>query len=1327
MVADQPSVNLNSAESNWGGSPPYALGQSFTAPVSGTLSNVQMYVTGKNTTNVLYLYDMGVAMRYAAGQPSAIIPGSNGVGGNLFSANLSLFITNQSGPSVMALTFSGPDAIQITGGHEYYFAVGSLNTSGQTYWHRSGGGSDVYPGGAGYRQNSLINGSKTTDFSLAVSLVNTSAAPVVYNCVVDWTNVHQRIDGFGASSAWRSSWTPALANMFFSTNSGTGVSLDGTTNYSFVGIGLSMLRSRIVPDGTTWEGTIMQYAKARGARVWSAPWSPPAAFKSNNNVNGGNFLSANNQAYANQLANYVVNMQNSLGVPIYALSVQNEPDVSASYESCLWTAQQIHDFIPYLRSALVAANVGSTRIVAAEDEHWQTNYYVTALSDPVVATNVDIVACHNYDGSPANGTPTALPTYSNPNAALWETEVSKLSGNGAFDPSITDAMYWAGRIHLFMTVAQANAWHYWWLISNNSDNEGLTDTNAIPAKRMYVLGQYSRFVRPDSYRIDEGNNNPYAVLVSAYKDPVSGRFAIVAANTNATATNQSFYLTNFAATTVTPWVTSSNLSLAAQSPVAVSGSSFSYVIPPMSVVTFAGLALTNGNVAPALLPIPDQSVNPGATLTVTNVAVDPNVPPLTLSFTLLNGPTNASLTPLDATHALFTWTPLPGQANSTNLITVQVTDSASPSQSATNSFNVMVNAVVGTIPTTTIITASTNNEAYGTWVMFTATVDPAPTNGETVAIMNGASTLGTGTLNDGVATFTTAPTQLAVAGSPYGITAAYAGDGNYQASTSSLLSHTVARATVTVASGLTVADKTYDGSTKATLSSNNVLLSGVAAPDAGSASLPTNGTTAAFTTPNAGTAVPVTVTGLALSGSAAGNYTLAQPALSASILPVSVTLSTASGSMRITNYFTAGNNQFEVYNGNNGFSPALNGNLFTNFQCDVRFAAGSATQTNTNGVVVFGHLQFGTRTSSFGQDYFGGTNYGIDVPATNTNWVHVSIPISVASDSNLASINNLLIHIYGPTYGSGLTGPTTLWVDNLEFVGPTTNYAVDQFNAAGIGANSYSGGKLINVWFNWFGTAWVSNSWDSTTDAIGFTVNDKVYDGTTTATLHWYDVVVNAALSGVLSGDLSAVWLATNGYSAWFATPGVGNNIAVTVSNLTLAGGAGGNYSIRPSTLSASISRASLSITADDQSKTQGLPNPPLTASYSGFMPGDDSSVLTIQPVLSTDADASSPVDTYPITASGAAAANYFISYAPGTLAVIAQPSLAGAGLDGSNLLFSFPTVTGQLYQVLYKTNLDDALWTPLGPPISGTGGSVSVTNDASAPQGLFRLQISQP
>lgn len=283
----------------------------------------------------------------------------------------------------------------------------------------------------------------------------------------------------------------------FSTNNGTGRSKNGT-NFSFTGIGLSLLRTRIAPGATTVENSLMQMAQARGAKVWSSPWSPQASFKSNGNLNGGGFVgnTANYQAYANQLAGYVVNLKNTYGINLYALSVQNEPDAKVTtYESCNWTAQQIHDFIPYLYNALAASNVASTKIILPESQNWPdySNLVATAMSDS--ASNlVSIVANHNYDG--ANGPASLMKnSYGKP---LWETEVSLLSGS---DSNITNGVYYAGRIHLFLTVAQANAWHYWWLMPGNSTgNQGLTDTNGVPAKRMFALGQFSRFVRPNYYR-----------------------------------------------------------------------------------------------------------------------------------------------------------------------------------------------------------------------------------------------------------------------------------------------------------------------------------------------------------------------------------------------------------------------------------------------------------------------------------------------------------------------------------------------------------------------------------------------------------------------------------------------------------------------------------------------------------------------------------------------------------------------------------------------------------------------------------------------------------
>jgi hypothetical protein len=275
-----------------------------------------------------------------------------------------------------------------------------------------------------------------------------------------------------------------------------------------------------------------------------------------------------------------------------------------------------------------------------------------------------------------------LPNYGK---ALWETEVSSFD---TFNGSITNAMYWATRIHLFLTVAQANAWHFWWLISANPDNEGLTDTSGNPAKRMYVLGQFSRFVRPGFYRINA--NNATSALVSAYEETNSGSFAIVAVNTNPAAINQTFTLTNFpAVASVTPWITSANLSLASQTAIPVANAAFSYTLPALSIVTFVGRAAWN--TPPVFVPVAGRTINPGVTLVVTNAAVDTDSPPPALTFSLLHAPTNATLATANSTNGIFTWRPLVSQANTTNLVSVQVTEQGTPSLSATNNFKVTVN------------------------------------------------------------------------------------------------------------------------------------------------------------------------------------------------------------------------------------------------------------------------------------------------------------------------------------------------------------------------------------------------------------------------------------------------------------------------------------------------------------------------------------------------------------------------------------------------------------------------------------------------------------
>jgi O-glycosyl hydrolase len=459
-------------------------------------------------------------------------------------------------------------------------------------------------------------------------------------CTVDWATVFQRIDGFGASSAWDGSWSTSQADMFFSTNNGTGTSFDGKTNFAFTGVGLSLLRNHIAYASSTSasavpstvETTVMQWAQARGARVWSTPWTPASGFKSNNGPNGGNYLGSGNNItnlnYASQLANYAVSMKNNYGVNIYALSVQNEPDANiTTYEACVWNGTQIHDFVTNLYSALAANGVGSTKIILPESQNWASNpdLWTPTLSDSNAAAAVSIIANHNYVADNVTGDTSTPATLSVGGKTVWETEVSQLGGN--YDGSIANAIYWAGRIHLFMTAAQANAWHYWWLVPAGSDNEALTDTNGIPAQRMYALGQFARFVRPDFYRINVATNTSSA-QISAYKDSTSSNFAIVAINSGSSNVIQVFNLTNVTGVSaVTPWITSATMSLSNQTPVAVSGSSFTYTLPPLSVVTFVGQGTSSTPSVPTSLMLASGS-NPstyGNTVTFTATVQTNNV------------------------------------------------------------------------------------------------------------------------------------------------------------------------------------------------------------------------------------------------------------------------------------------------------------------------------------------------------------------------------------------------------------------------------------------------------------------------------------------------------------------------------------------------------------------------------------------------------------------------------------------------------------------------------------------------------------------------------
>ncbi|MEI6656184.1 MAG: Ig-like domain repeat protein, partial [Verrucomicrobiota bacterium] len=185
-------------------------------------------------------------------------------------------------------------------------------------------------------------------------------------------------------------------------------------------------------------------------------------------------------------------------------------------------------------------------------------------------------------------------------------------------------------------------------------------------------------------------------------------------------------------------------------------------------------------------------------------------------------------------------------------------------------------------------------------------------------------------------------------------------------------------------------------------------------------------------------------------------------------------------------------------------------------------------------------------------------------------------------------------------------------------------------------------------------------------------VTPKTYDGTPTAS-------ITGTLTGVVAGDEGAVTMTGTGT---FAGAGVGNGIAVNAA-CTLSGPQAGNYSlIQPGSLTGRITRAVLTVTADNLSNLLGTAIPPLTYTLSGFKNGEDASSagVTGAPTLSTTATLSSPVGSYPITCTvnTLAAVNYSFTPVNGTLSILSSLIwAAGTGVWDINNSLNWKTPTG--------------------------------------------------
>jgi len=399
--------------------------------------------------------------------------------------------------------------------------------------------------------------------------------------LVDTDVVHQTIEGFGASSAFFSEYlSDEDAEFLFSKETG---------------IGLSLLRVSIAYDApVTAELETAKKAQARGARVVAASWTPKPEWKTNratHALENGQLETQYYPAYADFLADFAEHMRDE-GVPLVALTPQNEPDYPAAWDGCVWTVEELVTFIGQHLGPELARRKLDVGILAPDTaSFWAARQFFAALlSDPNAKKYLAGLSTHPY-GRLQFGT---WLTHERQGLPLWQTEFSQEGVGAPADPTMTSALAMARVLHEHLTELSVSAWNYFNLtaVSAHYQNDDKRQNPAliqdgVRFKRAYVLGNFSKFVRPGFKRVKTTPEPAPNVLAVAFKD--EGRLVIVAVNGNSKPTNQSFRILGKLGgvfDSAVPWVTSDEYSLAAQPPVSIRGQSFSYNLLPRSVTSF---------------------------------------------------------------------------------------------------------------------------------------------------------------------------------------------------------------------------------------------------------------------------------------------------------------------------------------------------------------------------------------------------------------------------------------------------------------------------------------------------------------------------------------------------------------------------------------------------------------------------------------------------------------------------------------------------------------------------------------------------------------------
>ena len=348
-----------------------------------------------------------------------------------------------------------------------------------------------------------------------------------------------------------------ILNAYFDEQQGIGYKLARTnihscdfssSSYTYVDEGDRELRSFSIEHDRKYRlPFIKRVLAASGGKlnIFASPWSPPAFMKDNGDIlHGGRLKPEFYQSWAKYYAKFIKAYQRE-GVPVWGLTIQNEPMATQKWESCIYTAEEERDFLKnYLGPTLKREGLSEKKVIA-----WDHNRDLiyqrasTILSDPQAAKFVWGIGYHWYE--PWSG---GDPMFDNvklvhetfPDKPLIFTEGCV----DAFDPQRIGEWKFGERYGRSMINDFNNGtvgWTDWNVLlderggPNHVDNFCFAPVHANSRtgeitylSSFYYIGHFSKFIKPGARRIASSPSRSQ-LLSTAFVNP-DGKIAVVVMN-----------------------------------------------------------------------------------------------------------------------------------------------------------------------------------------------------------------------------------------------------------------------------------------------------------------------------------------------------------------------------------------------------------------------------------------------------------------------------------------------------------------------------------------------------------------------------------------------------------------------------------------------------------------------------------------------------------------------------------------------------------------------------------------------------------------------------